>query len=113
MRRALGPMANPARPGYGATMNFQKTSGTESRAPLPPPSNDQIAALAHALWIDRGRPEGGDLEHWYEAERQLRSGARAEAKDTRLDPATAPAARIERALDRVASPPAPRSPTSL
>lgn len=94
-------------------MNLKKTPDTDSVAALPPPSNEQIAALAHALWIDRGRPEGGDWEHWFEAERQLRSAARPEANETRLDPATAPAARIERVLDRVASPPAPRSPTSL
>ncbi len=80
--------------------------------PSPPPSNEQIAALAHALWIDRGRPEGRDLEHWFEAERQLR-GVVEPLVDDGLDPATAPAGRIERALDRVAGAPAQRSPTSL
>lgn len=53
-------------------MKSTKVSGTDSVAPLLPPSREQIAALAHALWIDRGRREGGDLEHWFEAERQLR-----------------------------------------
>ena len=62
------------------TMNFKKSSGTDPIASMPPPSNDQIAALAHALWIDRGRLEGGDLEHWFEAERQLRGPERSEVK---------------------------------
>lgn len=73
-------MANVERSGYGGTMNFNNTSGTDSVASMAPPSNHQIAALAHALWIDRGRPEGGDLEHWFEAERQLRGSDRSEVK---------------------------------
>jgi len=65
-------MAAARWPGYGATMKLTKTSLTESDRPMLPASREQIAALAHALWIDRGRPEGRDLEHWFEAERQLR-----------------------------------------
>jgi hypothetical protein len=37
-----------------------------------PISHEQIALRAHHLWEERGRPEGRDLEHWLEAERQLR-----------------------------------------
>lgn len=47
-----------------------------ARAVLTPPTDEQVAALAHALWIDRGQPEGRDLEHWFEAERQLRIALR-------------------------------------
>lgn len=74
--------------------------------------------MAHAIWIDRGRPVGRDMEHWLEAERQLRGGARKDAQglpvtDDAIDPDRAEAGRIERTLDRVVGTPPPRSPTSL
>jgi hypothetical protein len=37
----------------------------------PPPTHEQIAALAHELWQERGCPEGSDIDIWLEAERQL------------------------------------------
>ena len=79
----------------------------------PSATNEQVAALAYAIWIDRGRPEGRDLEHWFEAERQLRGVVEPLVDEDRLDPDVAPAARIDRALDRLVSPPPPRSPTAL
>lgn len=44
-------------------------------APSQPPreiSHDRIAERARAIWQQRGQPEGRDLEHWLEAERELR-----------------------------------------
>lgn len=86
----------------------------------PPPTQEQIAALAHAIWVDRGQPEGRDLDNWLEAERQLsghlRRPAAADdlpADDAALDPQRSVAGRVERALDRVAPPTNPRSPTAL
>jgi hypothetical protein len=38
---------------------------------LLPPTQEEIVARAHRLWIEAGRPEGRDREHWAEAERQL------------------------------------------
>jgi hypothetical protein len=35
--------------------------------------HDDIAALAHKLWQDRGCPEGSPEEDWYHAAEQLRS----------------------------------------
>jgi hypothetical protein len=32
---------------------------------------DQIRERAHQIWEEQGRPEGHELEHWHEAERQL------------------------------------------
>lgn len=44
-----------------------------SSAPTPAPaSHDEIARRAHALWEERGRPEGEHDRHWQEAEQQLR-----------------------------------------
>lgn len=78
-----------------------------------PATNEQVAGLAYAIWIDRGRPEGRDLEHWFEAERQLRGVVEPLVDEDRLDPDIAPAARIDRELERIVSPPSQRSPTSL
>jgi hypothetical protein len=36
--------------------------------PLP----EQIAALAHALWQERGCPDGSPEEDWFKAEQGLR-----------------------------------------
>jgi hypothetical protein len=35
------------------------------------PKTRQIEALAYALWVQAGRPQGREREHWAEAERQL------------------------------------------
>jgi len=35
------------------------------------PSHQEIAERAYALWIDRGRLDGGALENWMDAEGQL------------------------------------------
>jgi hypothetical protein len=31
----------------------------------------QIRERAHAIWIERGRPEGRDVEFWLDAEKEL------------------------------------------
>jgi hypothetical protein len=36
------------------------------------PSHDSIARRAHQLWEAAGRPDGLDLGHWLEAEREER-----------------------------------------
>lgn len=38
----------------------------------PELAHDQIAERARRLWMERGSPGGRDLEHWLDAERQLR-----------------------------------------
>ncbi len=48
-------------------------SSTPDRAASPQPSNEQIAERARRIWQERGSPGGRDLEHWFEAERQLRA----------------------------------------
>jgi hypothetical protein len=35
------------------------------------PTHEQITRRAYEIFIERGRPEGCDLEHWLEAEKQL------------------------------------------
>lgn len=41
------------------------------------PTHEQIAARAYEIFIERGRPMGRDLEHWLEAEAQLRASLQA------------------------------------
>jgi hypothetical protein len=36
---------------------------------------EQVAALAYELWESHGRPEGTDLEDWFQAERRLQCHA--------------------------------------
>lgn len=42
------------------------------------PLNEQIAALAHALWLERGCPEGSPEEDWLTAEQQIKQRRKAE-----------------------------------
>ena len=43
------------------------------------PTHEQIAARAYEIFIERGRPQGRDLDHWLEAEAQLRASAQAKS----------------------------------
>jgi len=43
------------------------------------PTHEQIAARAYEIFIERGRPQGRDLDHWLEAEAQLRASAQSES----------------------------------
>jgi hypothetical protein len=44
----------------------RKTAG-----PLPEPTEAEIQHAAYLLWIESGRPEGCDLEHWLAAKEML------------------------------------------
>lgn len=46
---------------------------TGAAPPANPPTPEQVAERARSIWIERGSPGGRDLEHWLDAERQLRS----------------------------------------
>jgi hypothetical protein len=43
----------------------------KSAAKIPEPSEAQIKHAAYMLWIEEGRPEGRDLEHWMVAKEML------------------------------------------
>lgn len=59
-------MADRIAVGYGKGMNARN-----SPRPTVPPTQEQIAALAHEIWVERGQPAGSDIDIWLEAERQL------------------------------------------
>jgi hypothetical protein len=46
---------------------------TESAADRNRFTHDDIAALAHKLWLERGSPEGSPDEDWFHAAEQLRA----------------------------------------
>lgn len=50
------------------------------------PRQEEIAARAYEIWDQAGRPEGMDIEHWTQAERELSEGAgtRLEADASRV-----------------------------
>jgi hypothetical protein len=62
------------------------TAATTSKAPTKSktkpsnltvmgPSKEQIAALAHKYWAERGFQHGKDADDWFRAEQELRSKA--------------------------------------
>lgn len=40
---------------------------------LAMPTHDEVAAFAHLIWEKEGKPEGRHLQHWHEAEAQLKA----------------------------------------
>ncbi len=38
----------------------------------PASSREEIARRAYEIWLSKGCPHGHDVEHWLEAERQIR-----------------------------------------
>ena len=40
-----------------------------------PPGNAEIAARAHQLWVEQGKPSGSAEQNWFEAERELKTAA--------------------------------------
>lgn len=45
--------------------------------PRTTPTHEQIAARAYQIFVERGQPQGRDLDHWLEAEAQLRAAGQA------------------------------------
>ena len=39
-------------------------------------THEEIAARAHTIWEERGRPDGCELDHWLRAERELQKERR-------------------------------------
>jgi hypothetical protein len=65
---------------------------TKKIAASPQPTEAEIQHAAYLLWIESGRPEGRDLEHWLAAKEMLchRHGRDAKTRQ-RVPEITAPA----------------------
>ena len=54
-----------------------RTEAGRSKAGAPPAGGtipqEKIAARAYQIWQESGCPDGRDLEHWLQAERELRA----------------------------------------
>jgi len=48
----------------------------------PNPTPDQIQARAYQLWESAGREHGHDMEHWFQAETELRAASRRPSSGT-------------------------------
>ena len=44
------------------------------------PTHEEIAKRAYQVFLERGQPEGHDLDHWLEAEAQLKNAAVSQPK---------------------------------
>jgi hypothetical protein len=67
------PTARPPSPAPTAAQPDSGSGGPTSAAPdlRTLPLEEKIAANAHELWQNYGRPAGRDLDIWLEAERQV------------------------------------------
>lgn len=64
-------------------------------------THEEIARRAHALWDQRGRPEGQEVEHWLTAERELKRER--EQKPGRVRVSTSGPASVPLAMERARS----------
>jgi len=62
----------PAKTNGKANGQFDNVTVMRSHVP---PSHDQIAALAHRYWAERGYRHGEDASDWFRAEQELRAKA--------------------------------------
>jgi hypothetical protein len=63
--------AKPRKPAASKKANGSVNNVTE----MPMVTHDQVATLAHQLWIERGHKHGSDADDWFRAEQMLRSKA--------------------------------------
>jgi len=59
--------------GHEMTRQAQEHSPRDFEETRHKPTHQEIAALAHELWVERGSPEGSAEEDWLKAEEQLMS----------------------------------------
>lgn len=83
-------------------MKQKKSAKPSSPTPSREISHDQIAERARAIWQERGQPEGRDLEHWLDAERELREPGQppASSADLPTDEAREADARLDGLVQR-------------
>jgi Protein of unknown function (DUF2934) len=63
----------------------------KSSTVVPEPTESEIQHAAYLLWLENGRPEGRDLDHWFAARELLRHHHGRSAAPRRRAPARAAA----------------------
>jgi Protein of unknown function (DUF2934) len=58
-----------------AAAKSKKAATSTNKIHLMPATHEQIAALAHKYWAERGQNHGQHEEDWYRAEQELRGKA--------------------------------------
>jgi len=73
----------------GATMMPERSTVTEcvkTAATVSPPTESEIATLAHQLWLDNGCRVGSDQEDWFRAETMLNNALVAKCEEMSRPP---------------------------
>jgi Protein of unknown function (DUF2934) len=73
--------ATKTTPEMGAVSESVKTAATVS------PTENEIAAIAYQLWLDRGCPIGSEQEDWFRAEEMLKNALVVKPEDQFRRPA--------------------------
>ena len=71
------------------------------------PSRDAIAQRAREIWKAAGCPEGHDMEHWLQAEAELRTAGQNKALGIGVSPDANPSPRAVRLAEPVKPEPQP------
>lgn len=63
-----------------AVKSSSSTSGRQEPRPTGP-TVDEIRLRAYEIYIERGQTDGQDLEHWFQAEKELTGAIRRRTSD--------------------------------
>jgi hypothetical protein len=61
---------------HSSSQRYDTRSAPPAKAAATAASAEKIAARAYEIWQANGCPDGQDLEHWLQAERELRGNGR-------------------------------------
>jgi hypothetical protein len=59
------PTESTGRPGAGVPADIPAASGSDGH------TDDQTRERAYLIWVDEGRPQGRELDHWLRAKWEL------------------------------------------
>ena len=59
------PRESRGHPGAGAPVDIPTTAGSDGH------KDDRIRERAYLIWIDEGRPNGREVDHWLRAKWEL------------------------------------------
>lgn len=60
------------KPPIKARSSYEQSNGDDAASAQSQPTHEQIANLAHQLYIESGCQEGRDTDNWLQAEQMLR-----------------------------------------
>jgi Protein of unknown function (DUF2934) len=75
VKKATAKPKAPAKPRKTAATKTSTNGAASNVTEMPIVPHDQVAMLAHQLWIERGHQHGSDADDWFRAEQMLRNKA--------------------------------------